>query len=105
MKKSTFIIASVLSMFNIFLVIAFLSPANSFAEEAKPLTEDCSHGGSGASSCSVGLGGGAGGVNLNGACSVSCMVGYYACCNLGNCRCVPMTVTGEVDDDNDKPAN
>lgn len=45
------------------------------------------------------------GVDLEGSCSVDCAVGYYACCNLGKCKCYPITVTGVVDDDNDKPAN
>lgn len=98
----------ILSAFNLFLVIAFLNPAISFAEEVGETenpTVKCSHGGQGAEACSVGLGGGAGGLNLNGSCSVQCSDGYYACCDLGNCRCIPVTVTGEVDDDNDKPAN
>lgn len=39
---------------------------------------ECSSGGQGASSCSMGGGG----------CSVSCSSGYYACCNPGGCNCI-----------------
>ncbi|MBW7870442.1 MAG: hypothetical protein H3C39_05200 [Flavobacteriia bacterium] len=39
---------------------------------------DCQSGGWGSDSCSLG----------NGGCSVSCINGYYACCNAGNCECI-----------------
>lgn len=44
---------------------------------------DCESGGWGSSSCSLGGSG----------CSVSCIAGYYACCNPGNCDCIERTGT------------
>lgn len=44
--------------------------------------DDCSSGGVGATSCSVG------GCNPVGAsCNVTCSDGYYACCHCGGCKC------------------
>jgi hypothetical protein len=45
----------------------------------------CTSGGSGATSCSIG-----GCINTSGKndCSATCVSGYYACCNCGNCTCL-----------------
>lgn len=47
---------------------------------------DCQNGGYGSSSCSMG----------NGGCSVSCINGYYACCNPGNCECIERSGTKPI---------
>lgn len=45
----------------------------------------CTSGGSGSTSCSVS---GCAATSYKNDCSVSCITGYYACCNCGSCTCL-----------------
>jgi hypothetical protein len=45
----------------------------------------CLSGGSGSTSCSIS---GCASTSYKNDCSVTCMNGYYACCNCGNCTCL-----------------
>lgn len=47
----------------------------------------CYSGGYGASSCSINAGTDIVGFGVSAGCSVSCISGYYACCNI-NCACI-----------------
>lgn len=57
-------------------------------------TSFCLSGGTGAISCSVAGGLDAYIAGVESACEVECAVGFYACCNLGSCKCTYDGFTG-----------
>jgi len=75
----------VVALLSLFVITcAFVSPGRLIAQEEFP---GCQIGGPGSDACSIGYGA-PGAAN---SCSVTCMEGYYACCNLSYvafCKCV-----------------